>query len=1036
METTPPFGMAPETTSHYIPEDILSSEVFINSRRMVLRCLATLRLQDRRAAGGSGEPFEAADWRPDAERLYHLGDESLEQPLAGAHRIGRFLGMAENFARYREHIEHIGLRPEDQVEPFEALVDFYHPAELGEQLPLDVTLAHVLGGAYGKMATGWGKMAVLAKYAEAAGIGQHPFNDPAIAPYKAFILAGDKVNLKQLIGHEVFDGFAKFAPDISLSEYSGQKKDLTGDGVAMSYLMFERATREERYDPDMFDIVLPDEAHHLLGSNIRASHDVLRQAGIPTMAVTATPNYRADHALRQLLPYELCDINKRDLIELGTLSGVQLFWVTTGKTLKVQERRGDYKEAEVAGLAHDDERNAQIMEWAKLLVEDGRQTVVTSIRGDKCWHAKHLASMASNLAQYKILDPETGELRQMVGVAVHGYMSDKDIDAIMQGWEAGTIDVLFVTDKFRESWNSSKVGAMVFAAPTASDLVMDQWTGRALRQNPDVPIKILVHLDDTILGHKPKVTPYHVLGETMIEQGVILASPRHKRRNSQKEGGSAKTTGQRGKSTRAVDDYPAHLVRMLQVEGLLLSEVEITARSEAYLPPPKDYIPVKDTAALWQGQSFDEICRILAKNGYPYLIAKGRRGPMRHAHQDARAFLHTYTLPSFATKSVATATTGAIRCGISQPYFLTVAEILNLESAEYRLKKTGQIFDHYTNEQVEAVKAYVTEKKVSGEEEPIRAIGEEFGLVLTSMIYHVRKVEGDPIVTRQRRMLSGQHAIVVSKADAKRIRTYLQETQITTENARQPLPAIMAATTASRQVVIQWAKEMAKRGYLHRDMRRGRVQNPETGFLESVKFLEADDAAKLTRAITYHLKRGGKRYELAPDSWTKSAPVLEPVQTYQPKQADTARKRQSFVAAGAEEAIGAEAPAAFMTRMNCTSPAMRYLIGAARITKDDMIQVEGSDSAMLRYRAILRLTKLTDTAAKRPAPMSWMSNTMFAARTGLPPEDVLQRIRRRVGINEGEVHIAMGEGQVLDIWYTESLWRRAHRMFSESYVES
>ncbi len=370
-ETQPshiPYSQMPR---EYIPQELRESELYVASRQLVLRSLATARLANRRDAAAAGRSFDADEWLPDAERLYHLGDADnlSREPLAGAHRIGRYLGMAANMAAYAGTLEDSSLRPEDQIEPFRELLWFYHPADAGEQLPLDVTLAHVLGGGYGAMATGFGKMAIMATFAKAAGIGQHPFGDPTLPPYKALILAGSKNNLDQLAGTDVYDGFAKFAPDIQMSEYTRRARSLEGDGVLTHYLMWERAMKERRFAPELFDLLLPDEAHHMLGPGMQRSHELFRQAGIPTLALTATPEYRADHTLQKVLRYEICNIDKLDLIEIGSLSALQLYWAATGSSFKVSRGRGDYTEKELHDLAHDPDRNALMLGWMKLFAE-------------------------------------------------------------------------------------------------------------------------------------------------------------------------------------------------------------------------------------------------------------------------------------------------------------------------------------------------------------------------------------------------------------------------------------------------------------------------------------------------------------------------------------------------------------------------------------------------------------------------------------------------------------------------------------------
>jgi len=850
----PPIAERPyDVEPDYVPQDICESSAFAAARQTVLRCLAVNRQADRRLAEVHDEEFDAEGWRPDPEQIAGL-------PIDGAARLGRFLAMSDNLANFHAELPASGLREIDQIDPFKSLLDFLHPAAPGEQLPLDLTLAHVMAGGYGKMATGWGKMTALALYAKAAGIGKPPFPGENVPPLKALILAHSKVNMNQLVGNipagntdefgeELFDGFAKFAPGIKLTRYFGDEKNLEGDGVVVPYLMFELAMKEGRFPLDMFDIILPDEAHHLLGPKIQERLLENTRRLIAVLGVTATSRYNEQKKLGRVLRYRLCEIEKRDLMTIGTLSGIQLFWISTGAKVKVKRNKGDYTEPETAALAQNKARNELILDWVQAFVNEGRQVLVPCIRGQKCWHSEHLAGLSEKRF---VTDSKTGEQRPMVGKAVHNYMTDKEYEQVMQDWSEGKVDVIYATDKLRESWNDSRVGAMVLGVITTSELAMDQWTGRVARKDEEFPIKPIVYLRDEFDGHKPPMTPHHIYGVEVVIQGQVIS-----------EGGERKPRQMKDNtSVRQVEDLPENLREQLITDPVLISDITLNARAEDYKDPPAEYIPVADTSDYWHGMAYQTVCEVLEKNGYPYVVARGRRGPMRHIHPDGKTFLQNYTPPKLAPLDHKVAGRIARQLGVSERCVLSKAAELKIESKDMFSRATRQLAGHFDAEQAKRIEDGIEEDRTfKPGDEALRHIGAEFNLDGGSMVYFV----GDRYPVFNKQMPSGQDAWIVSRKDAHAIRKELRDTQVTAENRRKLIRTMVEESGHNRQKLIKWARIMYDRGNLLKPLCRGRWTNPETGGVITEYFLEETDFNRLNNSINRNAERDGERYELSPE---------------------------------------------------------------------------------------------------------------------------------------------------------------------------
>ena len=647
-------------------------------------------------------------------------------------------------------------------------------------------------------------------------------------------------------------GFGGFAPELSVGVHDSglDIEDQPRDVTVMTYHAFRIAVAEGKISDKDFDIMFADEAHYLMGPMTRQARRQFCRNRIPVYGVTASGDYGVTRPLTEVLKHKICDIDFRSEIEDGNLPPIQLIRVKTDRAIKVNSRTGDYSEKELHGLAHDDYRNQRVIDWVEHLVSNGRHVFVPCIRGDSAWHAYHLAEMANfvdagtaNARERLVYDPKIDDYRPFKAVAVSSRLSTIELNQILEDWEAGIIDALFTVGMFGVGFDSSRIDALVDAAPTGSEVVAEQRVGRLTRFSKEWPVKLYISLLDEVIGHKPQYTPWHVLGEEYIDHDMVIGDPRDGRRKYEGQPGRNRRPRRPKDDGRIQTDLlPYNLRDTLGDDYVLIEEVTITKRAEAYEAPPQDFVPLADHYDQWKGLDVASLSRLLANNGYPTLVALGRRGPMRHVHKDGISFLSAFELPPIAPKGYESSFTAGPQAGLSDSGFRSIATQLDITPVDMRTRKNRQIRSHYSAADINRVKAEVKQRRtLQAGDTPIRQIAKEAGLnSVTSVILKMADVE-PPIRGEHKLMPSGQTGIVVNGQDASFLRRYYNETLITAQNKRQTIAMMVERSGRSRSSVSKAIRELG----LTDRMQIGRYLNPNTGQLMFSKFLEDDHAEQV-----------------------------------------------------------------------------------------------------------------------------------------------------------------------------------------------
>lgn len=864
-----------------------------------LRQLAKARLHDRREAAANGHDFNTASWQPNAEHI-------AQDPDPRAQRLARHLFISRNVAQFDPTNPNLPFY-EHQVDPFRLILNFLsgyrRPKDSAE---LHTQISDIINGGFAKLPPGFGKTLDIIFGSVAAGVGQRlPGSEDSARPIRSLCLVPTRRILHQTVGEkqdavsedeltideidseknteetdeeedvstqEVMSGFADFAPHLNVQKYyrGNNERNKNSDVLVMTYHAFNLATRAGRIDPSDFDLIFADEAHCVLGERTMETLAKYTRDGVRVVGLSGSDTYGQGRNVTNVLRNEICNLSFRDQIDLGKLPPVQLLRIATNGEIKARHRKAlDYELSELRSLAQDEERNQQGLDWVQLLVEQGRRVFVPSIPGvidDKsCWHARHLAA---KMAERDVYDGELGDYRKARTEVLGSFQSYQEQDEILQRWEKGLIDAMFTVNMLGVGWSSSRLDAIVDLAPTTSPVRMDQRLGRLTRGSDEWPLKVYVAFMDNVRGNKPQYTPWHSLEEDVIDADAIIGSPsmyakewaKQKRRSGQPEedaddnvddetqdqGADLDETAPKPKGFVDINNLPKPMRSRIAPQYMLVEEATISQDAIRYKDPSPNYVPLAEHHAIWKKLGLSATCTLLKAHGYPYEIARGKRGPMRHVHEDGIAFLKNYKIPEVATSEHHTASSAESLLGISAPYIHKLAKELGIEMEERISSKMRVIQLYYLESDLRRIAVLNAERsKLDDGDEAVRHIAAEFGLEVTSAQYYMATRFNPPIEGKSKMMPSHHEAIVVKAEDAERLRALFKSMVVTKENGRHTITMIMKKSGKSRTAVLRSMREVGA----DQRQKEGLYKHPDTKKMHFAKYINRADSEKVLHQL-------------------------------------------------------------------------------------------------------------------------------------------------------------------------------------------
>jgi ATP-dependent helicase IRC3 len=220
--------------------------------------------------------------------------------------------------------------------------------------------------------------------------------------------------------------------------------------------------------PDEFDCIITDECHHGTATSYKAIYDHFgfgkgqNGDGRLLLGVTATPNRGDGQGLVQVFDKVVYSYSMLDAIRDGWLAPPRGYRIRTDTKLDaVHTLAGDFQQAELASAVNNDRRNSLIAQkWSELVGE--RSTIVFTVDIN---HAKRLAESYRGLA--------------VKADAIWG--NDPDRAEKLAAHRRGDIQVLMNCGVLTEGYDDWRVGCIVLARPTKSQLLFTQMVGRGAR---------------------------------------------------------------------------------------------------------------------------------------------------------------------------------------------------------------------------------------------------------------------------------------------------------------------------------------------------------------------------------------------------------------------------------------------------------------------------------------------------------------------------------------------------------------------------
>lgn len=955
----------------------------------VLRVIATARHQERT----SHDDFDPNVWSLTKEDC-----ASSELPMA--HRITRMVHMSNQVKKYTADLSDKGLWSH-QIEPFKSIVEHFiiEPDDIRTKVP------ELSSGALAVMPPGFGKTLQMVRTAQAIGCGEPA---PALdAPIRALVLVPSRRIRDQTIGveveedtetgtpvdeyepgaqdsaaqidaneseiedvvREVSGGFGEFAPGIRVAEYDSSKpvNEHVYDVIVMTYQAFRNAVRDGKITKDDLDVILADEAHHMLGYRTREARRQLCQGEIPVVGFTASDEYSDTRQLSSILPRKVCDIDFRSQIEeTGVLPPVQLLSIATESTIHTTRLEREFTYKELRRLVYDTERNAHILDWVTHFANEGRHVLVPCIRGNNCAHSKRLTAEAQKRIVY---DPKSDENRPMNAAYIDSSLPAADIDDTLRQWAQGKLDVLFTTGMLGEGWSSSLVDVIVDAAPTTSKVISAQRLGRLTRRSEQWPVKVYVTLIDKIKGQKQRYTPWHVLGEDVMDSSKVIGSTEEIGESSEDS-----VAPQSRKGAVKVDKLPSKLEKKLNDPYMLIDDLLIGGDITRYDPPEEDFIPVADYQDYWHGLRANEVIRLLQRNGYDVVIARGRRGPMRHVHKDAIEFLKTWEMPALPPKGYRAQKDIVPLLGAGRRTFYSLVEDLGITPHEYYSKSHNGPAEYYSPSQIRRIyRRYDELSTFEPGDESAAEIGKAYGFHVASMIHRMSRAT-PPITGRRKLLPSGMTAVVVNSDEAHALREELDSIIVTPQNGRTTIEMLIEASGRSRPTVVKALRELG----VYDDMRTGIVQS-ETNTFTRGKFVEADVARQA-------LSRLG----------------VEVLEHQQQRNASTAYSNQA-----GKPPVASWIPLhEVVERINCTPHALKILL--AQVVPRALRRNEDKAVDAIHGEAFSRMTKREFNAP----PVDWTNHSRLEKFA----QDLQQDLKRPY-IQSGDYGLFTRPDGVIDVHY-------------------
>jgi superfamily II DNA or RNA helicase len=277
--------------------------------------------------------------------------------------------------------------------------------------------------------------------------------------------------------------------NIDIEQADRRASPMFSDVVIASVATIGRkgSARLEALRPELFDLIICDEAHHSVANSYKIIFDhfnVFEDKTKLLVGVTATPNRGDKVGLSDIYQDIVFKRDIREMIGAGWLCPIIAYRVKTKSDLSdVRMSHGDFVDSELSIAVNTDDRNSLAVDAYKAYCDDRRALVF-------CVDKAHTMDMARTF--------------KAAGIECGTVLGDTPADervATLQALADGRIKVVANCMVLTEGYDLPTLSAVIMARPTKSGLLYTQCIGRGTRIHPEKQDLIVIDLTDNSTKH-------------------------------------------------------------------------------------------------------------------------------------------------------------------------------------------------------------------------------------------------------------------------------------------------------------------------------------------------------------------------------------------------------------------------------------------------------------------------------------------------------------------------------------------------------
>jgi superfamily II DNA or RNA helicase len=293
--------------------------------------------------------------------------------------------------------------------------------------------------------------------------------------------------------------FKEFAPELHTGLYYTYAKDDAPITIS-TYASFPKLAETHA---SKYDLIILDEAHHILSVNLLARLQKFKKA--LWLAMTATPGFSPQKHLNQHF-YLAHKTTIHEAIDTELISGYRnvLVYARAVNLDKVPlASTGDFSAPALERMVNINVRNMAAIDFYRHAIDPstgqplmGRKAIFNCVGID---HARDVADLMCKAIPKSAIDG------RMPCAAIHGDMYRKDIKRILAAHKAGEIVCITQAKMMGEGHDDPEIKLVINLKPSLSMIEVPQRGGRALRinpGNPDIPALIVDFIDEGTLSRK------------------------------------------------------------------------------------------------------------------------------------------------------------------------------------------------------------------------------------------------------------------------------------------------------------------------------------------------------------------------------------------------------------------------------------------------------------------------------------------------------------------------------------------------------